>query len=72
MEWKLFFRDWTQRLLDMLISIKVLLLITMVLFCIFSVNITGVIAGIITSVLGIREGYKVVRTFKGTGNNDRV
>lgn len=72
MPWKDFFREWTQRLFDMLLSIKVLLLITMILFALGGVNISTTIATIITTVIGIREGYKVVRSIKQPDNNDRV
>jgi hypothetical protein len=72
MEWKEFWPEWSQRLLDILLSVKVWILIA-TFTCVFTgVSISSVAATIITTVAGAREAYKVYRTHKGTGDNDKV
>lgn len=72
MNWTAFFTEWIQRLLDIMLSVKVWVLIT-TFVCVFTgVSISSAAATIITSVIGIREGYKVVRSKLGQGDRDKI
>ena len=72
MEWKEFWPLWLQRLLDALLSVKVWILITTFVAVFLQTPISTAAAGIITTVAGVREAYKVYRTHKGKGNGDKI
>ena len=72
MEWKLFWREWAQRLLDITLSVKVWILIATFCAVFFGVSISTAAASIITTVAGVREVYKIYRTKTGNGNGDKV
>jgi len=71
MPWKEFLTAWAQRFMDMLISVKVLLLIVLLIFVVKNIVISTTIATVITTILGIREGYKVVRSFNKSEGAER-
>jgi uncharacterized membrane-anchored protein len=72
MEWQQFWIAWTQRLLDICLSVKVWVLISTFMTVFFGISIGTAAATIITTVIGIREGYKVIRSRNGRGINDKV
>jgi len=72
MEWRPFWTEWLQRLLDIGLSVKVWILIATFLAVFTGISISTTAASIITAVAGAREAYKVYRTHKGVGNGDKV
>lgn len=72
MDWHEFWTEWLQRLLDTLTSVKVWALIATFCAVFFGIAISTTAATVITSVLGVREGYKVIRSRSGQGERDKI
>ena len=72
MEWQQFWIEWTQRLLDIGLSVKVWVLVATFMAVFFGISIGTAAATIITTVVGIREGYKVIRSRNNSDINDKV